>query len=83
MTTAPEGQMSKKTIRFEITQGLVKEPILFQLARKFRIETNIRAASITDEGGFIVLEVEGDDEVIDKALGYLASEGIEVTAVDD
>jgi ABC-type methionine transport system ATPase subunit len=75
--------MTKKTIHFEFSQGLVKEPLLYLLARKFDVMTNIRAASVTDEGGFVVLEVEGDDAVIQEAIDYLAEQGIKVTEQDE
>ena len=67
--------MTKKTIHFEFSQGLVKEPLLYLLARKFDVVTNIRAASVTDEGGFVVLEVEGDETVIQEAVDYLVGAG--------
>ncbi|MCB9868378.1 MAG: NIL domain-containing protein [Planctomycetes bacterium] len=70
--------MAKKTIHFEFSQERVKEPLLFQLARKFDIVTNVRAASVTDEGGFVVLELEGEDAVIQQAVDYLAGQGIKV-----
>lgn len=75
--------MTKKTIHFEFSQGLVKEPLLYLLARKFDVMTNIRAASVTDEGGFVVLEVEGEDVVIQEAMDYLVEQGIKVTEQDD
>lgn len=75
--------MTKKTIHFEFSQGLVKEPLLYLLARKFDVMTNIRAASVTDEGGFVVLEVEGDDAVIREAMDYLSEQGIKVTEDPD
>jgi len=75
--------ITKKTIHFEFTQGLVKEPILYLLARKFDVMTNIRAASITDEGGFVVLEVEGEDAVVQEAMDYLGEQGIKVTERTD
>ena len=75
--------MTKKTIHFEFSQGLVKEPLLYLLARKFDVVTNIRAASVTDEGGFVVLEVEGDERVIQEAVDYLAEQGIKVTEQAD
>ena len=75
--------MTKKTIHFEFSQGLVKEPLLYLLARKFDVMTNIRAASVTDEGGFVVLEVEGDEKVIQEAVDYLAEQGIKVTEQAD
>ena len=67
----------KKTIHFEFTQDLVKEPLLYQLTRQFDLVTNIRAASVTEEGGFVVLEMEGEEQVIDKAVEYLREMGIE------
>ena len=67
----------KKTIHFEFTQDLVKEPLLYQLTRQFDLVTNIRAASVTEEGGFVVLEMEGEQSVIDKAVEYLNGMGIE------
>ncbi len=76
-------QMTKKTIHFEFSQGLVKEPLLYLLARKFDVVTNIRAASVTDEGGFVVLEVEGDEKVIQEAVDYLSEQGIKVTEQAD
>ena len=75
--------MPKKTIHFEFTQSLVKEPLLYLLARKFDIVTNIRAASVTDEGGFVVLDVEGDDAIIKEAVEYLAEQGIHVSERED
>ena len=75
--------MTKKTIHFEFSQGLVKEPLLYLLARKFDVVTNIRAASVTDEGGFVVLEVEGEEKIIQEAVDYLSEQGIKVTEQAD
>lgn len=75
--------MTRKTIHFEFSQDEVKEPLLYQLARKFDVVTNIRAASVTDDGGFVVLEVEGDDAVLQEAMDYLSSQGIKVTERED
>jgi ABC-type methionine transport system ATPase subunit len=69
----------KKTIHFEFAQNLVKEPLLYQLTRQFDVVTNIRAASVTEEGGFVVLEMEGEEEVIDSALEYLRGMGIDAS----
>jgi len=69
----------KKTIHFEFSQDLVKEPLLYQLTRQFDVVTNIRAASVTEGGGFVVLEMEGEGEVLDSALKYLREMGIEAT----
>jgi ABC-type methionine transport system ATPase subunit len=70
---------TKKTIHFEFSQDLVKEPLLYQLTRQFDVVTNIRAASVTESGGFVVLEMEGEEDVINSAVEYLRGMGIDAT----
>jgi hypothetical protein len=69
----------KKNIYFEFSQELVKEPLLYQLNRKFDVVINIRGASVTSEGGFVALELEGETTEIDKVMQFLSSRRIEVS----
>lgn len=69
---------TKKNIHFEFDQDLVKEPLLYQLNRAFDVVVNIRGASVTPEGGFVALELEGEDGEIQKVLDFLASRQIQV-----
>ena len=41
--------------------GLIKEPVVYQLGHKFDIVTNIRRADIQEGIGWVILELEGDD----------------------
>ena len=68
----------KKTIHFEFSQELVQQPLLYQLNREFNVIVNIRAASVTEKGGYIALELEGEESEIDKVARYLSERGIEV-----
>ncbi len=68
----------KKTIRFEFNQEIVQTPLLYQLNREFDVVINIRGASITEEGGFMALELEGEDAEVGRVVGYLKERGIEV-----
>jgi hypothetical protein len=70
--------MPKKYIHFEFNQELVKEPLLYHLNRKFAVVVNIRGASVSAEGGFVALELEGSQAEIDKVLEYLRGRKIEV-----
>lgn len=70
----------KKTIHFEFSQSLVQQPLLYQLSRLFDVVINIRAASVTERGGFIALELEGGHNEIDKVLEWLSDR--EITVVD-
>ncbi|MFK7743313.1 MAG: NIL domain-containing protein [Planctomycetota bacterium] len=69
---------TKKKIHFEFTQDLVREPLLYQINRAFDVVVNIRGASVTDEGGFIALELEGTEEEVQRVLTYLNEQGVKL-----
>ena len=70
----------KKTLRLEFDRDVVKQPLLYEINNTFKdVEVNIRAASVTDEGGFMALEFEGEAAEVEKILVYLSSkQGIEI-----
>lgn len=67
---------TKKNIHFEFSQDLVSEPLLYKINRSFDVVVNIRGASVTDQGGFIALELEGEQSEIDRVIQYLHSQGV-------
>lgn len=67
---------TKKKIHFEFDQDLVREPLLYKINRSFDVIVNIRGASVSDEGGFIALELEGDAAEIKRVLDYLRGQGV-------
>ena len=69
---------TKKNIHFEFSQDLVREPLLYQINRSFDVVVNIRGASVSDEGGFIALELEGADSEIQRVLDYLLGQGVKL-----
>ncbi len=61
---------------------LIKEPLLWQLTRKFPITTNIRQASVTDEIGIVSLEMDGKRSDIKAAIQWLEKIGVNVEPVE-
>jgi ABC-type methionine transport system ATPase subunit len=60
-------------------QNLIKEPIISHtLNHEFGVVPNIRAASITEQLALVAVEIEGDQESIDKAVDYLRERGVKV-----
>ncbi len=79
LTLDPRSRVkTKKNIHFEFTQDLVREPLLYRINRKFEVIVNIRGASVTDQGGFIALELEGENAEIDRVMTYLREQGCQV-----
>lgn len=67
---------TKKNIHFEFSQDLVREPLLYKINRSFEVVVNIRGASVTDQGGFIALELEGEHTEIERVIDYLRGQGV-------
>jgi ABC-type methionine transport system ATPase subunit len=61
---------------------LIKEPLLWQLAKKFNVVTNIRQASVTDEIGIVSLELDGKRAEIKAAISWLEKLGVSVEPVE-
>jgi len=61
---------------------LIKEPLIWQLTRKFPVVTNIRQASVTDEIGIISLEMDGKRSDIKAAIKWLEKIGVSVEPVE-
>jgi ABC-type methionine transport system ATPase subunit len=70
--------------RFYLTYGQkhVKEPIIYWVGHKFRVVTNIRGASVSDHMGIVALELDGDEDEIDKAVRWIASQGVKVEPIE-
>jgi ABC-type methionine transport system ATPase subunit len=68
----------KKNIHFEFSQDLVREPLLYKINRSFDVVVNIRGASVSDEGGFMALELEGEQVEVDRVMAYLIGQGVKL-----
>ena len=73
--------MSTKRERITFPSELIKEPVIYKLGMDFEIVTNIRRADVRDSMGWVVLELEGDDEIIQNGLDWVASTGVRVDPV--
>src|SRR5438270_367116 len=72
------GPVARRKLRLIFGPSLVKEPVIYQLGRKFEIVTNIRRADVTKDHGWVLLEVSGEPDELDKGVDYLESRGVKV-----
>jgi len=73
--------MVKKQVMFTFPEELVREPIIYTLSHQFKIVTNIRRADVTENRGWVVLELEGDEEEIELGISWVTSKGVRVDPV--
>ncbi|MEE9613410.1 MAG: NIL domain-containing protein [Thermodesulfobacteriota bacterium] len=72
----------KKKVYLTYSKGLVKEPLIYQAGQLFKVTTNIRQASISEEVGLVALELEGEAPEIDKALRFFTQKGVKVEPIE-
>jgi len=61
---------------------LIKKPFIWEVGHKFKVTTNIRQASVTDEIGIVCLELEGARTEVDRAITWLEKNGVKVEPVE-
>ncbi|MCH2674126.1 MAG: NIL domain-containing protein [Dehalococcoidia bacterium] len=70
--------MAKQRVKFTFEESLVKQPVIYELGRKFKLVTNIRRADVGEDVGWVVLELDGDEEEIKSGLEWVSSTGVRV-----
>lgn len=73
--------MDRQRVKFTFENELVKEPIIFRLGQDFHIVTNIRRADVREKIGWVVLELDGEKEEIERGLQWVSSTGVRVDPV--
>jgi len=73
--------MTTRRIKFTFVQELIKEPVIWKLAKQFDVITNIRRADVTDDRGWVILELDGDPDEIERGLKWVEEQGVRVDPV--
>ena len=71
----------KHRVKFTFPTDLVQEPVIYLLGKQFDVVTNIRRADVTDDRGWVVLEMEGEEGNIEKGLDWVKERGVRVDPV--
>ena len=66
---------------FTFPEVLIKEPIIYNLGRQFKVVTNIRRADVSENRGWVVLELEGEENEIEQGIVWVTSKGVRVDPV--
>ena len=73
--------MVKRRVKFTFPLELIKEPIIYNLGQQFKIVTNIRRADVNGDKGWVVLELEGEGEDIERGIAWVTGKGVRVDPV--
>jgi ABC-type methionine transport system ATPase subunit len=70
-----------RRIRLTFPETLIQEPIIYQMGREFEVVTNIRMADVDARVGWVILELNGADTEIQRAIDWAESKGVRVDPV--
>jgi hypothetical protein len=70
-------------VKLTFPEELVREPVIARMTGEFAVVPNIRKADVSDQGGWIICELDGEAGVVDEALAWLRTEGVRVDLLGD
>ncbi|HEU4760642.1 MAG TPA: NIL domain-containing protein [Dehalococcoidia bacterium] len=73
--------MAKQRVKFTFPTELIREPVIWKLGREFDLVTNIRRADVTEDRGWVVLEMEGEMVEIERGIHWVQEQGVRVDPV--
>ncbi|HVE93145.1 MAG TPA: NIL domain-containing protein [Actinomycetota bacterium] len=73
--------MPKLRLHLTLPGDLIQEPLIWRLGRDHDIVTNIRRANVEESVGWVILEAEGSEESLDRAIAWMREMGVQVDRV--
>ena len=71
----------KQALDLIFPQRLIKEPVIYQMSKKYDVVFNLRRAKINEKVGEIVLELEGEKDQLSQAIDWLKTQGLKVDPI--
>lgn len=76
------GAQTRAKFYMTYPKKLVREPLIYLVARKFDVITNIRSASVSKEIGIIALELDGPAATIEAVVTWFREQGVTVEPIE-
>ena len=60
----------------------VSQPVVYELVKQFDVVPNIRRAAVEADSGWMIMELGGTEESLERAVAYLESVGCVVNRME-
>ncbi len=74
--------MAKMRVTLTFPPERIKDPVIHRLGKDFDVVTNIRRADVTATHGWVMLELEGREEDLERGVAWLREIGITVDPIE-
>ena len=72
----------KTRVKLTFPQNLIREPVIFTMAKQYDVVPNIRRARVTETIGEMVLELDGEEQNVRDSIESLRQSGVDVELVE-
>ncbi len=74
--------MAKARVKFTYPTDLINQPVIYNMGVKFHVITNIRRANVTRDRGWVVLEITGEADQVERAIQWAREQGVRVDPIE-
>ena len=74
--------MAKLRVKLTFPPDLITQPIIFNMGKEFEVVTNIRRANVTRDRGWVILEISGSDDEVERAVEWVRAQGVRVDPIE-
>jgi len=74
--------MTIRQLKLIFPTELITEPVLYNLTREFRVVASVQRASIVDNKGLVLLDLEGSDDDIERGIAWMTEKGVEIEPLE-
>ena len=74
--------MANLRVRLTFPPERVTEPVVYNIGHQYDVVTNIRRANVTADEGWIVLEITGDADELERVIEHLRHIRVQVEPVE-
>lgn len=69
-------------IKCVFPDNMIRKPVIHELGTRFSVVTNIKQADVTPYVGWVILNITGENQEIEKGIEWLKQTGVEVELLD-
>ncbi len=70
--------MALRRARFTFDTDLIRRPVIYELGHRFKVVTDIRMADVEESTGWVLLELEGELDEIERCIAWAQELGVRV-----
>ena len=63
-------------------EELADRPMIYEVVKRYDVVPNIRRANVEEHTGWVILELNGDQEQLDGSIAYLEEVGCTVNTME-